>query len=165
MLITSSDFIGRYKISSNPHTSGDLNAFLLENEKNILKDLLGSELCGLLEADLTSGVPQSDRFTDIYNELYFDYCGREVRSRGMKSMLVSLCFFLYVRQQDIRNTISGDQKNTSSNSIDSPKSRTNLTMIYNDGVSDYHVIQHYIKDNEGIYPEFKGIPKRRASLI
>lgn len=165
MLITQTDFTGIESISTNDYTSSELTESIDVETEEVLKDLLGVELFDLLKADLVNDVPQSARFLAIYNAMYYDYCGIEVRSRGMKAMLVSLCNFYFVRYQNIKNTLSGSQSNVSSNSTESMGGRSKISAEYNTGLYDYDVIRQFIINDSTTYPEFKGIEKKSVSLI
>ena len=165
MLITTTDFTGIESISTNDYTVSELIESIDVDTEEILKDLLGVELFDLFKADLVNDVPQDARFLAIYNSMFYDYYGVEVRSRGMKSMLVSLCNLNFVRYQNIKNTLSGSQSNVSSNSTESLGSRTKISAEYNKGVHDYEVIRYFIQNDPTTYPEFKGIEKKTISII
>lgn len=162
ILISSADFVGKYAISTNNFTSEELDAFISQNEKSLLVELLGCDLEALFEADLIDGVPQSAEYLAIYNEFCYDEstCGI-VQSFGMKDMLAGFIYFLYARDQAFPNTITGNKKTRSTNS-DSPSAASDVMILdeaQNRAIQSHQAIQSYIRKNLSTYPSFNGIEK------
>lgn len=85
------------------YNEADLSQAIDQYEKEILIDALGYELYSLLQSDLDSGVPQSQRFKDIVDGVEFNltYCGKErlTKWNGIKNdeKLSFVSFFIYYK--------------------------------------------------------------------
>ena len=162
-ITNTTDYINRFGISQNKYDTNDLQAYIEDFEKQYLIDLLGKDLYDLFIADLVGGVPQDARFLAIYNEIYLSNdsaCKNESTiSRGMPEMLKSFVFFEYTREQQIKNTITGNVKASNENSVIVANSASRMMKLYNKGVDSYSVIAEYIVDNEATYPEYDGTLK------
>ena len=109
------DYAGVTAITSNKYDVKQLEAYILTYEKCILQDLLGCEMESELIADLdANNEPISDKFKLIFNEfckkIYSD-CSGKLNSSGIKELLIYQLFFLYTRDQQIKNTVVGNVKN------------------------------------------------------
>ena len=157
-IIQISDFDeGRFEISYNSFQEADLQSFIDLNEVEYLANLLGAELYDLFIADLSAGVPQTQRFIDIYEAfLLQDECDL-CQSRGMKEMLKSFIYFHYVRDTYTRQTTNGVKQTTGENSVSLETVAHDFTSKYNKGVDTYRCIQKKICENLDDYPEYKGI--------
>ena len=162
ILISSADFVGKYAVSTNNFTSEELDAYISQNEKSLLIDLLGCDLEALFEDNLIGGVPQSPEYVAIYNPFCYDdsTCGT-VQSFGMKDMLSGFIYFMYARDQAFPNTITGNKKTRSTNS-DSPSAASDVMILdeaQNRAIQSHQAIQSYIRKNLSTYPSFNGIEK------
>jgi hypothetical protein len=164
--ITPIDFEdGPYCIATNKHTTSQLQSYIDEWEVKYLEDMLGCALYTLFAADLNSGVPQSQRFIDIFNPFCIDDdCGQR-RSEGIKTMIEKFVFWKYVRDQKVSNTNTGNIVNSNEVSRETSFSESKLYQIYNEAIKTYCNIQWYICDNSNLYPEFEGIVKRKTSWL
>ena len=185
-------FTGYFRIAQDPATTAALDAFIARFEKKYLVDLLGYELYLLFVADLngTTSLPESARFTVIYNELYFEntssifypvdlaYQSRDYKddlresirttepslSEGFSLMLKGFLYFEFLKEYGLKATPNGVVENSNENTTMAPGSKL-IGLIeerYNEAVKSYKVIQNYIKANAATYPEFKGIAKERT---
>jgi len=160
MFLTSTDFIGYYQIAKpNSHQIGELQSYIDSVEPSVLRDLLGCELYDLFIADLVSGVPQSARFTAIFNAFNLDDGDCQYRSLGIKEMLKGFVYYSYVRDSDYFNTISGNVKNNFANSTGTRGVQYGLDERYNVSLDTYDTIQWYINENITNYPEYNGLNK------
>ena len=75
---------GEYTIPQDCYS--DIQPYLDKYEKKYLIELLGCDLYALFIADLVAGVPQTQIYIDIFNEICEDNCGTIQRSEGMKTM-------------------------------------------------------------------------------
>ena len=67
ILIDREDFVGKHKLTKTIDSS--LEACITDHESSYLIKLLGLELSNLFIADLTSQVPVTQRFLDIFNKI------------------------------------------------------------------------------------------------
>ena len=182
-MITTSQFIGYFNIAQDPQTESKLESYITRYEKKYLIDLLGFDLYELFVADLdVNGVPQTERFVNIYNALNYDEnvepffypvgfrkskCddnrveSEPTYSEGMVNMLLGFIFFEFVKEYDLIVSQTGVTVNVNENSENSPgATHTHLSETrYNSSIASYKVIQRYIRENESVYPEFKGTSK------
>lgn len=165
MFLSTTDFTGFYQISKgNSYQDAKVDEYIIENQEQFLTDLLGCDLYALFIADLSlvTGLPQSARFLSIFNAFAIDDTvgtGIQRKSKGLKIMLKGFTYFNIVRDSDYFNTISGNVKNTFSNSTPAKDVEYGLQERYNVALSTYNSIQWYICDNDSIYPEFNGQSK------
>lgn len=164
ILISSSDFVGKYAIPQDSFS--DLDGFIDELEERFLIDLLGFDFFTAFQANLTGTppVPASANYLKIYNKLYVDSGCISIRSEGMKKMLLGIIFWEYMRQVKFKATTQGVVVNAADTSKSTPYGY--LYKYYNDAISTYHAIQHYIclNPNEFTVP-FNGTEKDYAISI
>jgi len=161
-LCTPSDFLqGSFKISQNCFSEKDIQEAIDRYESLYLCQLLGDELKALFLADFLGGVPQTQRFIDIWDAFCnTDDCGGQIHiSESMKLMLKGVIYFHYNTEEIYKatpvGTISQDQQNASTAMAN--QSFRNAEIRYNDAVRTYKAIQWFILDNSAIYPEFEGV--------
>lgn len=158
ILIQTSDFTGKYSIAQNSFTP--LQSYINKYEKEYLVDLLGVELYDLFAADVTSYAPVTPIYQSIYNPFKQDYNKCIVYSVGMKEMLLGFIYFEYMRDQKIKNTITGAVVNANENARESGFSEFNLFSKYNEGIHTYEAIQWFINENKTDYPTYNGKCKK-----
>ena len=158
-------FAGFYHISQTCFDK--LDNYIERFEKCFLQDLLGCDLAELFIADLDAdGVPQTQRFLDIYNEVCIDIskssisidCNRKCKSAGMKDMMTALLYFMYNRDHYIMNTSVGKTINdseVSQNVLGGLLASDNYER-WNKGIDSWKCIQYFICKNRSVYPEFNG---------
>ena len=147
-------------------------------------DLLGCDLYDLFVADLDgNGVPQTARFTAIYDAFCIDiegtsfnfkwsydyynyYCqNRQNKSRGILAMLRGFMFFEYTRDQPQLNSSIGTSTSKGVASDLKTPNQTALKKQYNKSILDYWNIQFFICENESDYPEYNGLRKGSVTII
>ena len=141
-----SDYVGEYRI--NKSCFDDLQLFIDKYEPYYLKRLLGATLYTSFTADLTvttPQVPQTSPYTEIFNPFEIDDGDCLFISEGIKQMLIQLIYFHYTREQPYKNTQSGMVDPNAENS-DKAMSFNDIK-AYNEGISNYQIIQWYICDN------------------
>ena len=156
LLIVKNDFVGKYELAKS--INDKIDSYIAKYENQYLRDLLGSELFALFEADVTNYLPQSAEFLTIYNPINTNVNDVEVRSEGIKDMLLGLIYFDYERDNRYKSTNIGQTKNTpdsASNDFD----LHHLYERYNEAVKNYQNIQYYICANISDYPTYKGLNK------
>lgn len=161
ILINKSDFTGEYSLVKS--NSDDINLFIEKYEKEILMQLLGSDLLVLFQADLVAHVPQDPIYLNIYNAFVKELNGYCVESKGMKDMCLAYVYFFYSRKHPKKPSMNGPVENLTENSIKADL--TFLIPVYNRAIKTFKNIRYYIKYNEYIYPTFSGIAKDYTSIL
>jgi hypothetical protein len=153
ILINKEDFVNTFALSKGVEDS--IDAYIVQYEESILVELLGAELFKLFKADLASQVPQDAIYLSIYNAISEDDSSCVRRSLGMKSLLLGMIWFEYVRIEIVEHTSTGLKLNDSEIS----RSSTNPQFVikrYNESINDVETIQWYIQDNLSDYPTYNG---------
>ena len=141
-----SDYKGEYRINNS--CFDDLQLFIDKYEPYYLVRLLGADLKALFYADLTVTTPQvaqTSPYTELFLPFEIDNSDCLYISEGIKTMLVQLIYFHYTREQGHKNTQSGTINVNAENSVKALS--FNDIAAYNEGVSNYQIIQWYICDN------------------
>ena len=185
------DYIGEVKISSNQYDEKDLLLYIERYEREVLEELLGCELAEAFITDFDNvlGTPTEQRFIEIYEPFciddnlstnfmccypyFYEYnytginCKIQWRSRGIKELLKSMIYFRYVRDQKVKNTITGVVVNQNNVSRESRLAESNIRRIYNDILKTRNSIQWRIlkNPNELDYTNFNGLICKPISII
>ena len=156
-IVQTSDFTGRYKISTTRFSQ--LDTYIEKYEKYHLVRMLGKDLYDAFIADLTLTTPQTPqtlRFQNIFNPFdvvpNIDNC--LLPSEGIKKMLIQFIYYYYLCDQSHQNTPVGQVVNQNENSVNTPYNGYNLIDVYNEGVKSYINIQEYVNANIVDYPEY-----------
>ena len=177
-------FTGYYRIAQDNQTNENLNYYVTKFEKKYLVDLFGKELYDLFIADLSNGVPQSTRFTTVYNALSYDpygssavfipidaaytnwadqykgYVKPPTESEGISTMLKGFVFYHFVGDMDMVAGQTGVVTNKDENSdTNSKRTLEFIESKYNEAVNSFKVIRNYILANPTTYPEYAGVDK------
>lgn len=152
------DYKARYQIAKDTYSKKTLQCYIDEKEPCLIYELLGVELGKLFIADLDpQGVPQTQRFIDIYNSFALDdNCGIHC-SIGMKDYLLGLIYFDYARNDNTYNSQIGNKEAVSENSNVASNFVHDLSQRYNHAIRTGKEIQWYVcvhKPED--YPEYKG---------
>lgn len=161
LLIVKNDFVGKFDLVKS--TNDKIDSYIDTYEKDLLRDLLGSELFDLFEADVTNYLPQTTKYLTIFNPINTNIDNIEIRSKGIKTMLLGLIYFEYERDNRYKVSNSGQSKNnldSGNNDFDTH----HLYQRYNEAVTTYQNIQYYINANIDTYSEFKGLSKEITYL-
>jgi hypothetical protein len=162
---------GEIRIATSTATQVDLNIFIDTAEVEVLQELFGFELYELFVADLVDGVPQTQRFIDVFDAFYDDtdavagWCCGSSRSEGIKKMLMRFIYFEFTREQHIQNTSTGPIKPDRNNAISATGPEIGLITKYNKGVGSYQAIARKMILDRTTYPEYKGISKSKTISI
>lgn len=169
MFLATTDFTGFYQVSNgNAYQDDKINTYIADAQPKFLRDLLGCTLYDLFIADLVNDVPQTQRFIDIFDAFCTDdgnTNGTQYKSDGIKAMLKGFTYYNIVRDSDFFNTISGNVKNTFSNSLSVTDFEAGTNERYNVALGTYQVIQWYICDNASVYPEYNGMDKEVVTMF
>lgn len=156
-ILQTSDFAsGQYSIPQNQYS--DLQNYINEYEKFYLVRLLGVALYDLFIADLTAPTPQTPQtapYQAIFNPFQFDEGNCIYISEGIKKMLIQFVYFHYIRENQVKKTISGNVIQVSEIAENKPF-YGNIIDAYNKGVKNLMNIQWYIEDNSSVYTTFNG---------
>lgn len=172
LFVQDSDFNkGEIRIATSTATQVDLNIFIDTAEVEVLQELFGLDLYTLFIADLVAGVPQTQRFIDVFDAFYDDtdavagWCCGSSRSEGIKKMLMRFIYFEFTREQHIQNTSTGPIKPDRNNAISATGPEIGLITKYNKGVGSYQAIARKMILDSTTYPEYKGISKGKTVSI
>ncbi len=161
VLISKADFVGKYKLANS--INDEINAFISDNEEDILIDLLGNDLYNLFVLDLASGVPQTQKYLDIYNKFTVKIGCRIFQSKGMKDLLLNIIYSQYSIWNKKKQTNGGTQNNKVE--VSEPSNMTFVHSFNNDGIKSYKAIQSFCLNDTVNYPEFLGTIKKYSSFI
>ena len=151
-IIQIADFAGtQYSLPEQKYIS--YQNYLDKYEKEFLVNLLGAELYDLFISDLVSGVPQTQRFIDIYNAFTVDDNNCIRYSEGMKVATLQYVYFYAVRDLSVKKTNTGVVFNNNEVSTGPFYSGYNIVEAYNEAIKNAKEIQWYICDNDEVYPE------------
>lgn len=169
VILTLDDFkTGYYRISLGTKQPITLQEVMDQVEAKYIPELFGAELSALFLADLVGGVPQTQRFIDVFNPFTVQdttifYPGRIYTSEGIKTLLKGLVYFLYVRDTHSRVTDNGPKITRSENSEDPRGQLHDIHRRWNLSVQSWRAIQYRMDCEEpATYPEFEGLPLKTA---
>lgn len=167
-IIQISDFVGKYAVSKNAFDIADLQHYIDKYEVKYIYDLLGVTLGNLLLADITTpfALPTTVIYQDIFKAINSDnasYFCNQIRSNGIKEMLLGFIYFEYVRTKSVVNTPTGSFTAQNEASVLADWSATEIYTNYNEAIKSYKTIQNYININNTIYPTFNGFNKNYTS--
>lgn len=156
-IVTIADYlVGAAVLQQDDTTEERFDAIRDEYQNDYIYKLLGAELGGLFLADLNgSGVPQTARFTAIYEAFQEDdSCGMQI-SKGIKFYIKNIVWFYFARVNNFAVTIAGNVSKLGENSDVATPGKT-LAHLYNQSIDTGKAIQWYIEQNSSTYPEFNG---------
>ena len=157
-IVQTSDFVGEYKVSQSRFS--ELTTYIDKYEEYYLVRLLGAELYDLFIADLTLVTPQTPQtlpYQNLFSPFNTDDNSTLRISEGIKQMLIEFIYFHYVRDMQYFNTVAGTVANTNENSTAPTYIGYNLVESFNQGISNYLMIQWYIYTNQTDYATYNGI--------
>lgn len=164
ILIRSTDFIGKYKISANTAQLAELDNFISQYETNFLYDLLGKTEGDAFIATVVNYQPVGAAYLAIYNVIEIELSCRVIRNEGMKNMMLGFIYFERMRKSPIQSTVTGQVVMTNENSLPA-FDNWGMTSRYNNSIDDYQIIQYYINQHLTDYPNYKGSYKGYAQPI
>lgn len=170
-IVQISDFKGKYAVSLNAFDTTVLQSYIDKYETKYLYDLLGITLGDLLLADIASpfAVPTTLIYQTIYNALNIDntnysWCN-QIRSNGIKEMLIGFIYFEYIRTKAVVNTPVGSVTSQNEVSTIVDFNSTLVYLNYNEAIKSYKSIQSYILLYSSTYPTFSGVSKSYNSQL
>lgn len=162
--LTTADFsTGKYKIAQDNYSNVNLAAYIAKYEPIYLRQLFGSALYTLFVSDLSSNVPQSARFTAVFNAFSEDDDEAAentiIVSEGIREMLKGFVFFEYNRDLPVKNTVTGNVTEGAENSNQLNSLKSGIVEKYNAAVTTYQAIQWKMDEAPETYPEYNGVAK------
>ena len=158
LLITTEDFVAKFKISEDSFT--ELDPYIQRYESKYLKDLLGVELFDLFKADVVAHLPILAIYLNIFNEIRPTLINEwQPISEGMKDMLLGFVYFEYMRDIPFTASVSGAVQSVFENSNPVAGNNYGLYERYNNSIRTYWAIQHYIVSNPTDYDTYLSTSK------
>lgn len=174
------DYVGKWKISQNAYSQ--LPYFLPQFQERYLVDLLGVELYKLFAADFDADPSlENPVYAILYEPILEDntsgfgnvfypvnggwfeldgYCQtRQIRSEGIKNMMLGFMYWEFMRRDWAKSTPTGLVKPQPENSESVRLDDSGLYIIYNEAIASFNAIQAYILKHKEEYPLFNGIRK------
>lgn len=154
------DYNSRYQVAKDSYSKKTLQVYIDELETTLIRDLLGVELGNLFIADLDlDGVPQTQRFIDIYNAFAVqEDCGTIWSSYGMKDYLIGQIYYDYARNTNTYNSQIGNKSAIGENSEIAGNMIHDLSQRFNKAIVNGKSIQWYCGCHlPEDYPEYKGV--------
>jgi len=168
MFLKVSDFVGKYKIAKDKYSKPLIEAYINEYETRYLTQLLGCDLYDAFVDSLNTDdvpAPQENRFIDIYNKFCVeDSCGEIYSSDGIVEMLKGFVYYHFLLDQKFKNSVNGNVVNDAGFSEQVPIFKSTIEDRYNLAVNSYISIQLHIMEHKDLYPEFKGMKKRKMYM-
>ncbi len=155
IVIQVSDFSGPFEVVRDSKNDESLQSFIDLWEKPTIYRLLGQTLGDLFIADLSSGVPQTDRFKSIFNAFLLP---NHHESKGMKPLLLACISYQRDCKRQIKDSQSGyQQASTENSSIISSRGAMRFgESKFNEYVNTAKAIQYKCQCEGETYPEFLG---------
>ena len=171
-VLNTSDFSDYFHRLSQSEFNKDSQQTLIDtNEKGYIARILGADLGQLFCDDLVDGVPQTQRFIDIFDPFIKQYENHHFglypylnedclfESKGMKWILKGLIYYDFVSPQNINSTDVG--MNTPEMENNRPVLSHDLIRVaekrWNDAIESIEAVQKFICENSDVYPEYEGI--------
>lgn len=148
MIVTISDFTGKYQLSTGMYDTVKLQDYIDKYEKRYLIELFGANLYTEFESDLLANVPQSPNFLKVFNPFYENLTFRQlIISDGIKEMLKGFIYFEYSKDLINQMTPYGNVRPISENSEPVSTLYSMIYTRYNEAIRSYKAIQTYIQVN------------------
>lgn len=156
LIVIKDDFTGKYDLVKS--INDKIESYIAAYEENYLRELLGIDLFNLYKDDVVNHLPVNASYLTITTPLYVEQNGYSIVSDGIKDMLLGFIFFEYVRDNKIKQSMSGSVVNGVDNS-NNDFTQEFLFQRYNESIDIYKNIQLYIELNKPTYPTYKGFIK------
>lgn len=157
MILSPSDFVGKYELHTGMYVQSKLQNYIDIYEPMYLKQLFGVDLYNQFIGDLLNNVPQSPNFLTVFNPLsqdlgysfYSRYGFNELNSmiisQGIKEMLKGFIYFEYAKDLNNQMTPYGNVKPISENSEAVNTLFSMMYTRYNEAINSYRAIQRFIR--------------------
>lgn len=153
-LVTISDFTGAFATPVDKFTEpNEVTPFIEAYQFDLIYLIMGAELGDLFIADLdANGVPQTQRFEDLYNAFVEDYNSCLVKSEGIKEMVKIYLYSKLAANNNISFNMAANVVKQGENSV-TTSSAMWIAKKYNQAIATAKAIQWYIGQNSSVYPE------------
>ena len=156
LIVVKDDFTGKYDLVKS--INDKIESYIETYEESYLRELLGIDLFNLYKANVVNHLPVNSSYLTITNPLFIEQNGYSIVSKGIKDMLLGFIFFEYVRDNKIKQSMSGSIVNGVDNS-NNDFTQEFLFQRYNESIDIYKNIQLYIELNKATYPTYNGFIK------
>lgn len=156
LIIVKDDFVGKFDLVKS--INDKIESYIETYEESYLRELLGINLFNLYKADVVNHLPVTASYLTITNPLFIEQNGYSIISNGIKDMLLGFIFFEYVRDNKIKQSMSGSVVNSVDNS-NNDFTQEFLFQRYNESIDIYKNIQLYIELNKSTYTTYNGFIK------
>jgi hypothetical protein len=169
MILSVADFTGKYELHTGMYDQNKIQAYIDKYEPRYLRQLLGVDLAADFVADLNNQqIPRSPNFLEIYNPFAYDsgynfylwngiYEGTgQLLSDGIKEMLLGFIYFEYAKDLVNQMTPFGNVKPKSENSDIANTLFSMMYTRYNESITSYRAIQHYVRMNNPVMGQLIG---------
>jgi hypothetical protein len=156
LIVVKDDFTGKYDLVKS--INDKIESYIETYEESYLRELLGIDLFNLYKANVVNHLPVNSSYLTITNPLFIEQNGYSIVSKGIKDMLLGFIFFEYVRDNKIKQSMSGSVVNSVDNS-NNDFTQEFLFQRYNESIDIYKNIQLYIELNKATYPTYNGFIK------
>lgn len=147
-LITTSDFIDKWELSTGMYSTNKLTEYINRYQQQYLRQLFGVELYDSFMADLSSDIPQSPNFKLVFDPLYVDEnLYYMIESRGILDMLKGFIYFEYAKDLMNQQTPYGNVQQTAENSVVVNTLQTMMYARYNESITTFQSIRNFILSN------------------
>jgi hypothetical protein len=156
LIVVKDDFTGKYDLVKS--INDKIESYIETYEESYLRELLGIDLFNLYKANVVNHLPVNSSYLTITNPLFIEQNGYSIVSKGIKDMLLGFIFFEYVRDNKIKQSMSGSVVN-GVDSSNNDFTQEFLFQRYNESIDIYKNIQLYIELNKATYPTYNGFIK------
>lgn len=144
-LITTSDFINKWELSTGMYSTTKLTEYISRYEPQYLRQLFGVKLYNSFVSDLNANIPQSPNFKLVFDPLYIDEnLAFMIESRGVLDMLKGFIYFEYAKDLLNQMTPYGNVQQTAENSVVVNTLQTMMYARYNESITSYQNIRSYM---------------------
>lgn len=155
-IVEIADFTGEFQLQSDTYSDAKFDIIRDEHSNTAIYELLGGELGTLFLADLdANGVPQTARFTDIYDAFVIDESPGINQSKGIKEYIKGIVYFYFARNNPFIVSLGGNSITKAQNSNNNINPNY-IVRIYNNSIVIGKNVQWYIANNSATYPEYNG---------
>jgi len=147
MIVTISDFVGKYQLHSGTYVTTNIQAYIDKYEPRYLRELFGAELYTdfLSDLDQQTNEPKSPNFKYVYLPFAEDVNVFQLLvSDGIKEMLLGFIYFEYSKDLQNQMTPYGNVQNKSelSNTVSTLSSM--IWTRYNESVRTFMAIRDWM---------------------
>ena len=147
MIVTISDFVGKYQLHSGTYVTANIQAYIDKYEPKYLRELFGAELYTDFMSDLDqqTNEPKSPNFRYVYFPFAEDVnVFQMLVSEGIKEMLLGFIYFEYSKDLQNQMTPYGNVQNKSELSNTVSTLSSTIWTRYNESVRTFMAIRDWM---------------------